>query len=250
MQTKIEKPYYRIIRIDKNNSPCDYVLDDRYALDRQILIRSYHTLEKDMIRLFEYIEPTEENFKAYSVRTYEILLRAATEFETNAKAILTANGYQSEFWTIQDYYKINIATRLSDYKIKIASWTPWPKVFQPLQDWSTGFLLFWYQDYNNVKHDRAIKFPLATFRNAVNAVAAVFCILFAQFGIQVFNAHNEQFDVDESDGDGFLFLHDSLFSIKPYDGWKDNELYDLKNILLDEWRKKQEPFQKFTFDNA
>lgn len=249
-KSMITKPYYRILRLPEIHWDSSYVLDARYAADRQSLIRSYHTLESDLKRFFEYVEPTDANLASYSVRAFELLLRAATEFETNATSILIANGYsqRGDHLTIMDYWLINRATRLSEYKVRVSSWAPCSKILTPFQEWSADYLLPWYTDYNTVKHDRSKEFPLAKLENVVTAVCAVFCILFAQFGEQVYNPYNEQdgYSTDNNDEDesGFIYADNSLFSVNPYRGWQNDDLYSFNWLTL---KEETEPFQKFTF---
>src|SRR5690554_5224374 len=100
---KLSKPYRRIIRPyllpnhyvfgPSNNI---YFVDDSYASDRFEIIRAYYILEKDLINLFEFIDPSDANLATYSHKTYELLLRASTEFELNAKKVLSANGYSNK----------------------------------------------------------------------------------------------------------------------------------------------------------
>lgn len=83
-------PYYRIYR--KNHCGNDeYVLDNRYADDADLLYRAYQMLEQDLREFFQYVEPSDEHEKVFSLRAYGLLLRAATEFETNCKRILAKN---------------------------------------------------------------------------------------------------------------------------------------------------------------
>ena len=49
--------------------------------------------ELDFKKVFEYIEPSDINLEVYSHRLYELLLRAATECETNFTSILKDNDY-------------------------------------------------------------------------------------------------------------------------------------------------------------
>ncbi len=77
-----------------------YLTQPEYAPDRATSIRGYHAIESDLRRLFEYVEPDDRNLSTFSTRIYEILLRAATEFEANCKAILSANNYSGPgHWT-------------------------------------------------------------------------------------------------------------------------------------------------------
>ena len=237
----VKKPYYRIYRANQKND--GYILDKRYASDRYLLCRAYKILEEDLLKLFEYIEPSDENTNVFSQRTYEILLRAATEFETNCKQILLANGYKKphgENWDINDYKKIEKATKLSEYEVKLNIWNPSGKIFKPLASWSSK--LEWYQDYNNVKHDRSNHFQAAKLINVVNAVSAVWAVLYAQFCYYIFEPYNDSSGFISDDETGFEYSDSTLFSIKPFCGWLDDKAYVFG------WpNTKKVPFQSFQF---
>lgn len=237
----IHKPYYRIYRAKQKDD--GYILDRRYAGDRYLLCRAYKILEEDLVKLFHYIEPADENKNVFSHRIYELILRAATEFETNCKQILVANNYSGspKNWDITDYQKIEQATKLSQYEIKLNIWYPMGLVFQPLSPWATQNPLEWYNDYNTVKHHRSEKFQKATLINAVHAVGAVLAVLFAQFSNYVFEPYNESQSHDD-DNDGFEYLTNTLFSIKPFKNWKSEEAYTFR------WpNDSDDPFQAFNF---
>ena len=68
----LSKPYYRIAR-PKAYIP-SYVKDTRYAKDRLQLGRSYINIEKELRRLFNYIEPDESNTDVFSFELYSLLL--------------------------------------------------------------------------------------------------------------------------------------------------------------------------------
>ena len=96
----ITKPYYRIWRPVKgydwgnanftfgdDNAPkptLDYLYDDRFANqeEKKSLITSTRMILRDLNNLYDYIEPSDDNFGVYSHRIYELLLRTATEFES------------------------------------------------------------------------------------------------------------------------------------------------------------------------
>ena len=95
----IEKPYKRIFR-PKINEPDDayyctdldigkhrYVFDDSYAESPQSFVRAFLLIQEDLQKLFEYIEPSEQNLKVYSHRIHELLFRTCNEIEANFKAI-------------------------------------------------------------------------------------------------------------------------------------------------------------------
>lgn len=240
----ITKPYYRIIRADISIGGYDWVSDVRYSNDRYELIHAYQMIENDLKKIFEYIQPSDNNFKVYSHRLYEILLRASTEFETNCKKILTANSYvNGDDWNINDYKKIESANRLSEYKVKLNIWNPHPLIIQPFENW--GESLSWYKDYNFVKHNRNEKFFLANMENVLKAVSGLLCILFSQFYVGVFNSYNDQDNyTDDFNNYEFIYTDNSLFSINPYCNWTEDEKYI---INWNELKNDSNPFQKFRF---
>lgn len=229
----IDKPYYKISRpfLDGSflsNIDNTYLLDSRYANDRVSFIRAFHILSSDLIELFDYIEPSDNNKSTYSHRIYELYLRAATEFESNCKSILNHNEYVSaRNLNIIDYHKINRATRFNEYDVILNIWNPEPLVLKPFAEWNTGVFhsLTWYQNYNSVKHDRNTNFSLANIENLINTVAAVFIVLFSQFNVFAFDP-NQLVDSHMTDDDGFISTESSVFKIKPATSWNSSEKYD------------------------
>ncbi len=230
-------PYKRITRpfyLSDNSCPyvrqgeeiyTSYFLHHEYAPDRANAIRAYHTIESDLIRLFEYVEPHDDNLRTYSTRLYELLLRAATEFESNCKAILQANGYNKKSrCDISDYKKIDSASRLSEYKVKLSFWSMSPKIVSPFSAWTDDTKLSWYANYNAVKHNRNTEFKHASLENVVDSVAALFVILFSQFNIQIFSPHQIVSSRDEFDGS--ISHHNSIFSIQELKTWSREECYE------------------------
>jgi len=235
------KPYYRIARIANGT---DYIRDKRYAPDRFMLLQAYQLIENDLKEILEFVEPADSNECTYSHRIYELFLRCATEFETNCKRILYANGYSSGRWDIRDYCKVNQAMKLSEYEIKINSWYRNAKIVKPLQDWASGSMVSWYQDYNSVKHDCSQNFHKASLRNLIDAAASVIAILFAQFQEFSFNPYNDDEMLAQSDDDGFWYGSNSLFNIKPFTNWLPQDVY---SFTWQEIKNDTEPFQKYPF---
>jgi len=248
----LNKPYYRIIRPFKadstqytEGSSPHYPTDSKYASDRIELCRAYQLIEKDLLHLFEYINPCDDNLKVYSHRTYELLLRTATEFETNCKRILEVNGYNcSKYLNMMDYFKIHQASKLGDYKINLLLWHPTPKTFQPFQEWAKGsHSLSWYQAYNNVKHDRNKNFGDASLENVLTAISGLYAILFSQFfiftkiGSEPLMYNEDSYGISSHDGE--------IFRVVPCKDWQPKECYDF------DWEKiknDDEPFKKFSFE--
>ncbi|WP_370030783.1 hypothetical protein [Qipengyuania mesophila] len=140
---------------------------------------------------FEYVDPDKDNLDAFGGEFRNILILAATEFETQCKGILRANGYSSKpesHWNTNDYFKLEAAARLGDYSVRLSNY-PWIEEVSPFRNWDGDAptkSLGWYDAYNSVKHDREKHFKLATVLNAISAVSAVAIIGLAQHGIQYF----------------------------------------------------------------
>ncbi|TYB30582.1 MAG: hypothetical protein FXF47_08485 [Candidatus Mcinerneyibacterium aminivorans] len=243
----LDKPYYRIARPGKNIK-FEYCKNDVYANDRSELCRAYYILQKDLKKIFEFIEPCEENLCTYSHRLYELLLRACTEFENNCKRILTANGYEDTHMNIKDYYKINKALKLSEYKLTIDFWRGDPIRLKPFDEWNDDEYhpLNWYQDYNNVKHDRNYNFKRASLENVISAVAGVLVTLYSQFNYHTFTVFQLHDICFETLNNNQMTIAESLFKIEETPEWHDNEKYDFDWNNL---KKEEDPFQEYDFND-
>jgi len=236
------KPYYRIAR-----SSDLYISDSRYAPDRSALTHAFKLIENDLKRVFEFVDPSDDNKNAYSHRLYELLLRSATELETNCKQILISNGYNQRdirYWNICDYYKINDATHLSEYKVKLNIWHPEALELTPFEGWASNHELTWYQDYNLVKHDRFNNFQKASMINVLNATASVLSILYAQFRDHSLLNQDVVIHSSYDHDDGYTYSPDLVFSIKPFNDWDENERY---NFNWDQLSRSTDPFQQYSF---
>ena len=226
-------PFVRIYRPYLTNDELDkYILDSRYAADRQHLCRTYSIIESDLKKLFEYVEPCDDNQNTYSLRTYELLLRASTEFETNCKKILEANGYPKGLrdMGIEDYFKIIQPTKLEQYKLYLNVWMPAELIIEPFKCWQNTTIykpLEWYQDYNQVKHNRESLFNKASLRNTINAVAGVLVILFAQFADHALSPYQKS-DCYCGDVENEYYSDNSLFRLFAPTTWTDNDKYDFR----------------------
>jgi hypothetical protein len=260
----IHKPYHRICRpfIDGRyftDIEGKYFVDPRYASERSDLIRGYHLLEKELYQIFEYIEPADANESCYSHQIYALFLRASTEFEANASAILKANGYQlprkRNFVNMEDYFKVDVATKLSEYSVTIPIWNGLNKTFRPLEDWAKlptspdnpPWKVSWYDHYNNVKHNRLSNFECASMANAIRAVGSVFCILFSQFHTSAFDPNQpiSSYSIDDGIDGRKIWSHPSCrLAIEPPNSWQDHEKYDFDWTAI---CNDTDPFQNYTF---
>ncbi len=242
----ISKPYYRIFRPGCSNP--NYICDPRNINNIGELYRSFKLLEFDLKKIFEFIEPNDNNLNTFSHRLYEILLRAATEFETNAKAILNANGYMSKSdFKMQDYRKLNKPCKMSEYEVILETWSPHKKKIKPFEAWKHTHTLNWYKAYNEVKHNRSTMFMKASLDNVLQALAGVFVILYAQIDYLaetgLIREGRTMMFLVEDDGCTNPMQVDSIFNIKR-PSWKDAEKYSFD---WDTLKIYPEPFQKYDF---
>jgi hypothetical protein len=247
MTVGIMRPYRRNCRQFNDGSYANsgksrYIEHPKYAKDPDKYIRPFLLIQKDLQKLFDYIEPSDTNLKCHSYRVHEILLRACIEVEANCKAILRENEYsKGNNLDMRDYVKINKSHRLSSYRVKIPYWDGTAGIRVPFNAWANNSLLPWYQAYNSVKHNRHEDFKNASFEHATDAVCGLVVLLSSQFCTNDFGPSC-----------GFLLLEGSnqtigdYFQVEfPYD-WPAEERYAFDwNTLSQE----PDPFQNFPYDS-
>ena len=241
-------PYKRIIRpLHQGHFGHDHLIDNRYCAERQQLIHAYHMIENDFIKLIDYVELHDNNKTTFSHRIYELLLRTCTEFENNCTGILTDNGFhKSGNLNITDYFKINEASKLNEYEVRLNILSPQVRRIQPFLDWNatTFTSLSWYQSYNEAKHDRSLNFYKASLETLVQAISGLFVILASQFYHQVFSAYQVNV-MTYVDDDKFSSANDSIFSIKFPQSWQPNDLTPIDwNVL----KATPSPFTQYNFN--
>jgi hypothetical protein len=141
-----------------------------------------------LIRLFETIEPTGANKKAYGHRIRELLLLACMEVESSWSAVLRDNGYRPDKrFNTNDYVKLREPMMLDAYELTLTLYPSFSSIV-PFAGWTieqpTNSLV-WYDAYNKTKHNREDFLCLATLENAVSAVGAAFVMYRAQFGFDM-----------------------------------------------------------------
>ena len=181
-------------------------------------IQAYQILRRDLVRLFEFIEPCPDNYSTYSQRTFEMLLRACTEVESNCKQVLRANQHPTEDANIIRFSDLNGPMKLSEYivccpAIGFEDFSPFKSFALTVrQDRSPS----WYRAYNQAKHDRAIFFSSASLRNVIEAIGAVHVLIWAQYG-----------PIDNQIGwrTGIRTAPASYFSLRASPTWSPDESY-------------------------
>jgi len=232
-----------------------YIVDRCYSDSPEHYVRAFILIQSDLQRIFEFVEPSDENLDTYSYRIHELFMRSCIEVESNFKAILKENIYNptdkkgkprpEKSWNINDYRKVNKTHHLSAYKVYVPIWDGGRSVFEPFKQWSDSAELSWYQAYNHSKHDRRNKFKEANFENLLCSIAGLLVLLSSQFGVQGFSPGSTLRSVNT----------DSYYSTKPALGnffhiefpndWDDSEKYDFNWSDL---KNKSDRFQKINYD--
>lgn len=251
------KPYHRCCRQFSDGTYTEggrwrYIIDPRYAQSPEHYIRAFLLIQKDLLKLFDYIEPSDTNMKSYSFRTHELLMRTCIEVEANCKAIFNENIYNDKEkekviqWSMNDYKKINTTHRLSSYKVKLPIWKGCLNVREPFKNWGYNKSLNWWQNgYNVTKHDRHNEFENANFENLIDAVCGLLIILSSQFYTEEFSSGSILLAADDYINDGMVCAIGDYFRISFPNDWPTNNRYNFDWQVL---KEEKNPFDKFDYN--
>jgi hypothetical protein len=249
----VTKPFFRTSRqlVDgsyENAGHGRYVSDPRFAISGPQYVRAFLLIQKDLLELFDYIEPSDQNLECYSYRIHELHIRACIEIEAQCKAILLENNYVNpnkspEWWNIADYRELNATHHLSTYQIRMPLWHGSKNVRKPFDAWTNLGSLTWYQAYNEAKHDRHNNFPKSNFEALISSVSGLVALLSAQFIRFDFQPGVLGIGYGAPD-DGFQTAIGGYFHVKFPDDWPSDDRYSF------DWETLQvdlNPFQTLTF---
>lgn len=239
-----KNPFFRTCRqfIDgsySSNGKLKYIEHPDFAKNALHFIRPFFLIQKDLLNLFDYIEPSDINLNTYSYRIHELFMRACVEIEANFKAILRENEYiknEKYKWNMSDYKKVEASHFLSGYQVILPIWDGQCKTITPFELFKNGQSLVWYEEYHNIKHDRYEKFKSANFKNLVEAVSGLLVLLSAQFYTCDFSSgntylalKNSQYDNSEAAIGGYFRI---IFPNIPEKERYDFEYNDIKNTSI------------------
>ena len=230
----LSKPYKRCYRIPFFNgnwisprSTLDFVSHPKYAQNPEKYVRTFLLLQKDIIELFDYIEPSDTNLKCYSHRIHELLMRACVEFEANCRAILSENNYPKSIkdLNMDDYKKLDKTHMLSSYEVQIPNWDGTQDKRRPFSSWATGISPKWWVAYNGTKHNIHAEFQEANLENLMEAICGLVVILTAQFGREDFKSGSLPLTVFKNQPNGTDFTIGDFFWIKTAE-WPESGRYE------------------------
>lgn len=250
----ITKPFFRTCRqltdgSYQNSGQGRYVSDPQFAVAGPQYVRAFLLIQKDLLELFDYVEPADQNLNCYSYRIHELHMRTCIEVEAHCRAILTENSYvnlrrTADWWNVRDYRKLNPTHHLSSYEVRMPLWHGSQKVRKPFDAWATeGALLPWYQAYNEAKHDRHNNFPRSNFETLISAVSGLVALLSAQFITFDFQPSVFSTGYGAPDG-GFETAIGGYFHVKFPTDWPPDDRYSFDWETLS---NDPHPFQALTF---
>lgn len=263
------KPFHRNYRPVKSNrkdsgySSWAYIINHDYCENPEHYTRGFLIIQEDLIKLFEYIEPSEINRNTYSFRTHELLLRICIEIEANFKAIFKENIYNpvikrglnkgkkrtEKTWKIEDFKLINKTHHLDDYEIELPFWKGEGRIRKPFLAWKNNESLTWYQAYNKSKHDRINSFHLANLDNLLDAYSGLLALLSSQFYTVSFRPSE---DVIPTDYIADFKYFQGKFGIGNYSmvkfptNWSEDEKYNFDWCDL---KSTENKFEKINYNN-
>ena len=159
----------------------DYSWRERELIASLLQLRSlYRSLEE----IFQVVHPVQANLATFGNSIRDLIILASTECEAQWKAVLRLNKYGRDKPTRTDYQKLGRPMRLSEFTVILQHYRDFEPLV-PFAGWDViqaNAPLPWYDDYNAVKHDRAGSFERATLATALNAIAACWVMIAAQYG--------------------------------------------------------------------
>ncbi len=133
------------------------------------------SLEKDFIKTLQYVELEEKHFGVYSIEYAKLLMLTGAEFENMGKVIL--KELKSEFnvnnigdikqGLLENYPKIvDLEVSIENTLIKLKPFANWGNKKDSQK-------LFWWNNYNDLKHYKHQNFHLANMESVLNGLACL-----------------------------------------------------------------------------
>jgi len=243
----VTRPYRRTVRPFPGGNYAGgigYIEHPQYAEEPEHYIRGFNLLVKDLLNLFDYVEPSDTNLKCYSYQIHGLLMRTCIEVEANLTAILRDNGYsKADDWNMGDYRKIEASHRLSSYAVRFPVWQGGAHTRTPYASWSGNSKVPWYQNYNAAKHDRKGEFQKADFETLTDAFAGLAAIICAQFLDRDFSPKPGSLAL-AGPADGFDETVGEYFRVRLPHNWAPAECYAFEVSLL---TTHATPFQNYPY---
>lgn len=183
----------------------------------------YIMLEQEFLETLNYVEFDTSNFDTYSNKFAKLLLQVGSEMDNVFRAVCASQGRT----TILDYANYvltkypNITgqnVRVKNSSIMLSPFNGW-SVSQPSQS-----LLFW-QKYNDVKHDRILKYKEASLDAVANGMADLFIIEMDEL-YELYKVETDTFESSPKEESKFFILENWTEHMRGSKVKLDNPLMD------------------------
>lgn len=144
-------------------------------------------IEADIENTTRYVQPTRDNFSAYSIEFARILLGAGSEIDVVARVLCRKLDGQSRADNIEKYIE-QITAKFPLLPTMRAVVPRYGFFLEPWRDWERGITPSWWKSHNNVKHERNAHFSDANLENALLAVAGLFCLVLYLIAVSILAA--------------------------------------------------------------
>lgn len=141
------------------------------------------SLEKDLIKLEDYIEINRRNFATNSIELSKILQLSCGEIDSVCRILCKEINPSTDFYD-ESIYSGNISqykkTILSQYPLFTKTKIEIPSLKEkilPFEEWEFKDSPNWWKDYNRVKHYRHSEFEKANLHNVLYSMASLFILI-------------------------------------------------------------------------
>lgn len=206
----IDHPYCRVWR---PGVPARYCLERDYAPDFHDLCGGYAGLENRLRVLLDREGASDAALEAGGRRVYRLLREARYELDHNLRGILRANGCPGRAggWGWQDFTALEPLLRLSAYRVRLPA-SGRELLLRPFAGWQEGQPAWYRGEYPLLLSHRET-LEGASLKKALEMLAALHCVLYAQFGENLADALRPR---GKKEGSGY-FTAASIFVVEPPD---------------------------------
>jgi hypothetical protein len=161
----------------------------------------YLNLENSFIRTTQYVMVDEKNYNTFSIEYIGLLQSICAEIDTVMKEICEFKQEDSK--KISEYYdKIIKEPFFKDIINEETTYIYQKNEFRPFNNWNKETSPQWWKSYNNVKHERTIKYMDGNLKNVLNALSALYIL--ERYKIKdIADKTNERLEIPEIDSKVF-----------------------------------------------
>jgi len=141
-------------------------------MDRLNHWRYFLSLEREFAETLRYVEFTEEQRNVYSFEFARLLMLSCAELDVVLKVTCNHIDATASADSIGQYFScLDLSYHVTSEEVRVDRFS---LALRPFQDWTRDTPPAWWTAHNKVKHRRHESFHLASFINALEAIAGLF----------------------------------------------------------------------------